>query len=167
MSAVGLAIPLIVTAPGLVYALKPFLKNNNYQPSRVKKTLGRLQKQELISIKEEGENIRIELLEKGKKKVLSYKLEDLCIGQEKWDGNWRVVIFDIPEKKKKARDFLRMKLKELGFFTLQKSVLVTPWECRDVVDFIKNYYFVSENVSLITAKSIDQEENLKLYFNLP
>ena len=52
------------------------------------------------------------------------------------DGEWRIVIFDIPEKFKKAREALRMKLKELGFLELQKSVFIFPYECEDEINFI-------------------------------
>lgn len=48
--------------------------------------------------------------------------------RKKWDGKWRFVIFDIPEKAKGVRDRLRSKLKELGFGMWQKSVYVTAYD---------------------------------------
>jgi DNA-binding transcriptional regulator PaaX len=42
---------------------------------------------------------------------------------EKWDKKWRIVIFDIPNKKKPARNTLTEKLKKLGFYHLQKAYL--------------------------------------------
>ena len=41
----------------------------------------------------------------------------------KWDGFWRIVIFDVPEKFKKARNALSKKIKDLGLFPLQKAFL--------------------------------------------
>jgi len=46
--------------------------------------------------------------------------------QEKWDGEWRIVVFDIPEKFKKIRRLLRRNLTVLGFVPWQKSVWVSP-----------------------------------------
>ena len=43
----------------------------------------------------------------------------------KWDGVWRVVIFDIPEENKRVRYVLRETLKILGFRPLQKSVWIS------------------------------------------
>ena len=166
LAGLGLVIPLALVAPGLPLALKPFLKKKEYYPSDIKKSVDRLRTQKLISIKYGEDETRIELLEKGRRKVLSYQIENLKLSKGKWDGIWRVVIFDIPEKKRAARDFLRAKLRELGFFKLQKSVLVTPWECKDIVDFVKHYYLVGDCVNLILAKSLDNEEYLKKYFNL-
>ena len=166
LAAVGLVIPLVLVAPGLPLALKPLLRKKHYYPSEIKKTVNRLATQRLISIKEQGKEVKIELLEKGKRKVLAYEIENLKLNRSKWDGLWRIVIFDIPEKKKIAREFLRVKLRELGFYTLQKSVLVTPWECKEIVDFVKHYYLVGDCVNLILAKSLDNEEYLKKYFDL-
>ena len=44
---------------------------------------------------------------------------------DKWDGKWRVVIFDIPEVNKRIRQALRETLKVLGFWPLQKSVWIS------------------------------------------
>lgn len=166
LAGLGLAIPLVLLAPGLPIALKFFLKNKHYYPSEIKRTIKRLEGQKLISIKEKDGQTRIELLEKGKRKVLSYEINSLKIEKGKWDGLWRVVIFDIPEKKRVARDFLRAKLRELDFYKLQKSVLVTPWDCKDIVDFVKHYYLVGDCVNLILAKSLDNDKYLKKYFHL-
>ena len=81
--------------------------------------------------KEDG-NVYIVLTKNGQKKALEYQINELKIKKpDKWDGKWRIVIFDIPEKKKKAREVLRAKLKDLGFKELQKSVFVLPYECED------------------------------------
>ncbi len=43
-----------------------------------------------------------------------------------WDGLWRVVAYDIEEKRRETRDLLRVKLEELGFAMLQRSLWMTP-----------------------------------------
>ena len=42
-----------------------------------------------------------------------------------WDGVYRVVIWDIPESKRRLRDLLRRKLKDSEFVSIQKSVWVS------------------------------------------
>lgn len=159
-------IPTLVMFPGLGYVLKPFLKNSNFYPSYVDRTLRRLEKQKSISISYDGDKTKITLTENGKKKVLAYQLDEIKLKKGKWDGWWRIVIFDIPEKKKIARNLLRAKMQELGFYMLQKSVLVTPWECREEIDFIKHFYGVGDCVNLIRAKQFDGEDLVKNYFEL-
>lgn len=61
----------------------------------------------------------------GRKKIVR-DFPILSFQNRKWDGRWRLVIFDISEKERKARDALRAKLKELGFGKWQKSVYISP-----------------------------------------
>jgi len=57
----------------------------------------------------------------------------------KWDGKWRVAIFDIAELNRYTRDRLREKLKELGFGMFQQSVYLSPHDlAKDLSEFIEN-----------------------------
>ena len=47
---------------------------------------------------------------------------------KKWDSIWRIIIFDVPESKRRDRDFLRRELKWMGFKELQHSVWITPYD---------------------------------------
>lgn len=162
----GLLVSAVAVMPGLAYAFKPFLKNKNYPACRVNQALNSLLCQGLIKMEKIGAQTSIQLTEKGRQKILNYQLREKSIKKQKWDQWWRIVIFDIPEKKKTARDFLRCKLKDLDFYMLQKSVLVTPWNCREIVDLVKVVYGVEKDVSLILAKHFDEEDIVKSYFAL-
>jgi len=72
----------------------------------------------LREFKKESKKV-YKITNKGKVKILKY---DIIKRSRKWDGKWRVIIFDIPANKKKVRDFLRNRLKILGFKQLQKKV---------------------------------------------
>ncbi len=57
----------------------------------------------------------------------------------KWDGKWRIAIFDIAELNRYTRDKLRDKLKELGFGMFQQSVYLSPHNlAKDLAEFIEN-----------------------------
>jgi len=84
----------------------------------------------------------------------------------KWDGEWRVVIIDIPERFKKAREALRKKLKDLGFMKLQESVFVFPYKCEDEIDFIVEVFQIRPFVRFVKAKSFTNEEQLKIKFGV-
>ena len=129
--------------------------NNAKRQGRLGATIRRLENQELISWEGSEDNLKLILTEKGKKKVLQYKLAEMKIKKTpKWDGLFRVIIFDIPENKKGTREIFRKKLKELEFQQLQKSVFVSPYECRNEIDFLKNVYEVVPYVSYILATDI-------------
>lgn len=166
LAGVAIIIPTLAVAPGLGYALRPLLKNSKLFPSEIERAVTRLKKQRLISIDYGGDKTKITLTENGRRKVISYELGEIQLKKGKWDGWWRVVIFDIPEKDRKGRNYLRDKMQELGFYTLQKSVLVTPWECKDEIDFIRHYYGLGDCVNLIKAKTFEGEDAVKNFFGL-
>jgi DNA-binding transcriptional regulator PaaX len=132
------------------------------------KAIKRLYQSKLIHYKENQDGtISLVLSEEGKKKILIYNVETLKLKrQDKWDGYWRVLIFDIPEKLKLVRKFLSKKLKEIGMYQLQKSVYVYPFECKDELDFIIEYFGLRPYVRFALVKEIDNELHLRKIFNL-
>ena len=132
------------------------------------RTMREFHNDRLINYKEDKDGfVKIILTKEGEKKALKFKLDEMKIKKPaKWDGQWRIVIFDIPERFKKAREALRMKLKELGFLELQKSVLVLPYECEDEINFIVEIFLIRPFVRFVRAKSFTNEEQLKIKFDL-
>ena len=110
--------------------------------------------------------MKITLSSKGKNKVLKFNFDDMKIEKHYWDEKWRMVIFDIPENIKAARDALRFKLKKLGFHELQKSVFVYPFNCEDEINFIAEFFGVKPYVRYGVLESIDNALHLKKIFDL-
>lgn len=107
------------------------------------------------------------LTDKGKKKAITFNIDNMKIKKPKfWDKKWRMVLFDIPEKHKKAREALRETLKKLRFYEYQKSVLVHPYPCQDEVNFIIEYFDIRPHVRIVTATEFDNELHLKNIFNV-
>ncbi|MEK7664691.1 MAG: hypothetical protein AAB361_00955 [Patescibacteria group bacterium] len=127
----------------------------------------KLYQSKTISKKENDDgSVSILLTNKGKIKALKYNFDKITIDRKNWDGKWRLVIFDIPEKIKKSRDALRWKIKELGFYELQKSVFVFPYQCEDEINFVIEYYNLRKYVRFGTLNAIDNEIHLKKIFNI-
>lgn len=102
--------------------------------SEISRALKRLRERGLIDFVSD-ENLAYRLTNKGKQKAI---WESVTIKDEKWDGKWRLVIFDIPEKRKQARNLLRSSLKEWGFVHWQKSVWATKANCTKALrNFIR------------------------------
>lgn len=126
-----------------------------------------LYKSKLVERKENTDgSSTIILTEKGKLKALTYHFEKMKIEGREWDRKWRLLVFDIPEKIKTGRNALREKIKEIGFYELQKSVWVFPYECKNEVDFITEFFNLRKYVRFGILESIDNELHLKKIFNL-
>lgn len=134
---------------------------------KLRQEIKNLYRSKMIEKRENPNNsYTIVLTEKGKLKALTYHFEEMKIKGEKWDGKWRLVVFDVPEKKRGGRDALRDKIKELGFYELQKSVFVFPYKCKDEIDFIIEFFNLRKYVRFGVLESIDNELHLKKIFNL-
>ena len=107
------------------------------------------------------------LTEGGRRRLLKYQVDVLrIIPRTRWDRKWRMVIFDIPERHKRARRSLREKLREWGFYPLQKSVWIYPHECRNELDFLIEYWGISPYVRLVEVTDFDGADFLKRDFDL-
>ncbi len=134
----------------------------------LKRAIRSLYQSKLIREKENpDETITMILTDKGKEKALTYNLDEMEIKKPKyWDGKWRVVLFDIPEKMRKIRDAFRHHLNQLEFYEFQKSVFVHPFDCQDEIDYLIEFYNARKFIRFIIAESLDNELHLKTHFKL-
>ena len=155
-----------VLIKGLSRELKK--KELKYKRSELAKSLWYLRKKKYVEIIEQNDSqVKIRITGKGIERVKKFDINNLKIQPMKtWDAKWRVVIFDIPEKNKNAREMFRNKLKELGFYMIQKSVFVCPWDCVDEIVFLRNILEINPHVSIILAEAIDEEMKLRRLFNV-
>ncbi|MFZ2886320.1 MAG: CRISPR-associated endonuclease Cas2 [Minisyncoccia bacterium] len=86
---------------------------------------------------------------------------------KRWDGKWRVLMFDIPEKRKKTRDKIRLLLGEIGFARLQDSVWVYPYDCEDIITLVKTDLFLEKDLLYLIADALEGDHALKKHFKLP
>ncbi|MEK7227464.1 MAG: CRISPR-associated endonuclease Cas2 [Patescibacteria group bacterium] len=85
---------------------------------------------------------------------------------KRWDKKWRVIIFDIPEKKKKMRERVRKILSATGFIRLQDSVWVYPYDCEDVMGLMKTDLGIGKNLLYMIVDQIENDKYLRMDFNL-
>lgn len=125
-------------------------------------------RERLVNYREEADGtIIIVLTESGRKKVVEFNIDKITLGRPtKWDGKWRLLFFDIPEKYRRARDALREKLKGLGLHELQKSVFVYPFPCFDELNSIIEFFEIRNYVRLAEAVNLTGEAELILKFKL-
>ena len=153
--AIGGVLTLASIAPGAFSVLarslasKKRAKNERYR--KLWQNFHRLKQSRALAYKGEinGEQV-YELTAAGKTKIHRFLLDTLEISKPKiWDGKWKVVIFDIPERYRHARQALKNKLSELGFYQLQKSVWAHPFPCETEIEFLKNHFNIKPYVHIL------------------
>jgi DNA-binding transcriptional regulator PaaX len=158
--------------PGIIKLLDSFeegkINEVKYSKKQIDSALTNLKKRKFIKIiKEKDGKVKIKLTNKGKKRILKMSLDCIKIKKpNKWDGKWRIVIFDVPTKYNNAREALRRKIRELGFRQLQKSVWIIPYECEDEILFVAEVFKVEKYVEIITADYLLHEKEIEKSFKI-
>jgi len=107
----------------------------------------------------------VKLTKKGQLEALLAKAR-LPGRNHKWDGKWRLIIFDIPEDSKDKRHFFRHLLKLNGFKLLQQSVYASPYPLnRDAVAYLQETRLISF-IRIIKVEEMDNDTDLKKKFGL-
>ena len=110
-------------------------------------------------------NGKIQITEKGK--VFIYKENaylSLINKKKKWDGKWRVLIFDIPEKKRTVRNQIRNSLVSVGFMRLQNSVWIYPYDCENFITLLKAEFKIGKDVLYMIVEELEYDKPARLYF---
>lgn len=133
------------------------------QEWEIKKAIKDLQKMNYIKVSKNGK--RVYLIEKGALEFLKF---NLLTRKPDWDRKWRVVIFDILEKKRGQRNFLRKQLKWLGFRELQKSVWVFPYDIKKELEELLTIcdFDAQGDIRFLTVEKIEDDRDLKREFGL-
>ena len=89
----------------------------NLKKNSARTILWRLQKKGLVKKTDKQYQLTLQ----GLKIIKNIKTRDNF--ELVWDGKWRMLMFDIPEKKRKERDWLRYQLLCIDYQPIQKSIL--------------------------------------------
>lgn len=178
IATVALCVLAVASMPVLVFGasvmgnavqcFKMFKGSKKYSNKQISSAMYSIKRQKLIEYvcDKNGKTI-VKITKKGEIKLRAFDVELMKINKpKKWDGKWRLVIFDIPMRFTKGREALRYHLKELNFFQFQKSAWIYPYPCEDEIIFIADFFGVRKCVEVLTVESILRDEKLKKYFHL-
>lgn len=125
-----------------------------YQRSNYVRMLGRSLKTGNLEKVVKGDQVCLRLTGESRKR-LARDFPLIVLQGKKWDGKWRIVIFDIEEKQRKFRDRLRAKLRELGFGMIQESVWLTPFDIvADLREFLATIGLGSQTFVLVAERDL-------------
>lgn len=153
-----------VIAPQVLGAMNKLgLLKNLRQGEIIKSSASKLVKRGLLVYKDGY----YQLTEEGEKTLRLWEIADYKFNKPKhWDKKWRVVIFDIPEKKKKVRDQVRNLFVTAGFERLQDSVWVYPYDCENIIGLLKTDLGIGKDLLYMIVDEIENDKHLKEVFKL-
>jgi DNA-binding transcriptional regulator PaaX len=102
--------------------------------------------------------------------ILDLHREKLRIAKapkKRWDRQYRLVMFDIPEKRKKIRDQIRREVAAAGFLRLQDSAWIYPYDCEEFIALLKADLRIGKDVLYAIVDSIENDSWIRKHFGLP
>jgi hypothetical protein len=130
-AAIGGVVLVAATIPNAAQLLRymPGYKKGarfNYQ---AKTALGRLAAKGLVIFEKRGSKQYARVTDAGERMLELESIREKGVKKPKrWDGRWRVVLFDIPERRRGVRNRLRLFMQEYGFVRLQDSAWIYPYD---------------------------------------
>ncbi len=165
------AVGMLLTAPNTLKVLAPFLRRRYKRPLRhseqaqkLVRAVYYLKQSGQIIIEEKGGKLLARLTEKGQG-----RLRDLNKGiyqitkPAHWAGTWWLVAADIPTREYRAgADMLRAKLRELQFYSLQRTLWIHPFDPRKELGHIAIQYHVAHFVTVMEIIRLDVQDKERL-----
>jgi len=133
----------------------------DYKKSNLKRNIYRLLKTEEIEKVVKNGQPYLRLSNRGKK-IIARDFSLIALQNKPWDGYWRIIAYDIPEKYKKTRYLLQQELQTLGFGMMQKSIYISPHDlAEDIQEYLESNH-LSDFAFVSVAKRIFGKSNRTL-----
>ncbi len=163
IASVGILSVALIAPPVIGALAKLGILPSSRKSEVIKSAASRLKNKGLLKF----ENGHYILTASGEKILKRWQLADYKLTKpKKWDKKWRIVIFDIPERKKSIRDKIRQIFAETGFRRLQDSVWVYPYDCEDVIGLLKTDFGIGRDLLYVIADQIENDKHLRQEFDL-
>lgn len=164
-------ISIVLMAPKMTRLLKELdrpAKNRAQLYRRITQGINRLEQDRLVTVSGEYANRKVKITEKGIKALEQIEFGEYVIPEPAfWDGKWRVLIFDISERRRRIRTQLRRLLEGAGFVRVQDSVWVHPYPCDEFISLVRAHLKsgVGE-MRIFVAEALESDKSLREHFRL-
>ena len=168
---IGMAGVIVATAVALplMAGIAGIAKQSGYRArQRAKTVTGRLAAKGLVRFVKKNGNTYVELTEAGRRHLTleQARLESLASKSRRWDRRYRLVMFDIPQKRRATRDRLRSLMRDFGFLRLQDSVWVSPYDREDIIALVKAELKIGKDVLYAVVDQIENDSFIREHFHL-
>lgn len=124
-----------------------------------------LKDKDYVKLQPKGKDLEIHITEKGKRKIKALKLNTLEVKKPLyWDGKFWQVAADIPVEYRKGADALRNKLKQMGFYSLQRTLWFYPYDPRKQIELLTDEYKIDRFVTVMKIAKLEYAD-LKILRN--
>ncbi len=102
----------------------------------------------LYSLSPKGEILANEVISKFK------RIHAIIESKHTWDGTWTLISFAIPERIRKSRDDLRVRLREIGFGLLSSGVWIAPGDVSEIAKNLADSLGVGNKIMISLSNKV-------------
>lgn len=167
--AIGAVVLIAAAAPNTAQLLRyfPGYKKGARFQYQSKSALSRLAALGLVTFVEENGKRYARITAKGRQRLAIETAELSLKKKRRWDRRWRIIIFDIPERRRKTRVRLRQFMSRCGLVRLQDSVWAYPYDCEDLIALVKTEFRLGLDVLYMVVEQLEYDKHLREHFGLP
>lgn len=149
---------VVVPATSLIEALSRLEAfPSNFSVADKRALAANLRRQGLIEITQRGDEMVLQPSVKGIHRLQRAQINSLFIRpQQRWDGIWRMVSYDIPARHTKQRRLFTAELHRLGFTLVKDSTWFHPYPCFDVISELVAFCGLTNFVMVAEIARLDE-----------
>ncbi|WP_044022753.1 phenylacetic acid degradation operon negative regulatory protein PaaX [Bacillus sp. SG-1] len=133
-------------------SLIKLLREFGHNDQAVRAAISRMNKQGWVQAEKQGNKSYYSLTDRGLKRMEEAAQRIFKLQTETWDGQWRILMYTIPEEIRNVRDELRKELVWSGFGTLSNSCWISPNNLEKQVYDLIDKYDIKQYVDFFIAK---------------
>jgi len=133
-------------------SLITLLGNFGISPSAVRSAVSRMCHAGLLKGRTRGRRNYYSLTPKGHR-LLSEGAQRIFVRRDtRWDGNWSIVTYSIPERRRKKRDLLRRELTWMGYGAAGAGTMISPYDLTEEVVELAERLGTTDNMHVFQAR---------------
>ena len=140
---------------------------NKQKRQQRKQMIKKLEQKNLIRLVPKGVDSVVRPTKLGQEFIEIQKMRrTMSAGKGLWDGNWTLVMFDIPTGEDSRRYRLSLILKEIGFIQVQLSNYIYPYPTPELEKFLAQNKSYGEFCHIFRGKYTGDDSGLRKKFKL-
>ncbi|PPA72277.1 phenylacetic acid degradation operon negative regulatory protein PaaX [Jeotgalibacillus proteolyticus] len=133
-------------------SLIKLLNEFGHNDQAVRAAISRMNKQGWIQGEKKGNKSYYSLTDRGSRRMDEAANRIFKLKPANWDGNWRMLMYTIPEEIRSIRDELRKELVWSGFGSMSTSCWISPNQLEKQVEDLIEKYQIEEYVDFFIAR---------------
>jgi phenylacetic acid degradation operon negative regulatory protein len=135
-----------------IASLIEILSNFGLSQQAVRSAVSRMCRGELLQVKHSKGKSYYSLTKSGYDLLTEGAQRIFQRRKSRWDGNWNIVTYSIPETMRKSRDRLRLELGWMGYGALSEATWISPYDLTTEVQKLLKRLNIEEYVKIFNAK---------------